>query len=121
MYMCVSVLQVTSAYSAAKDVFFSEISQVLSRAIRHVIVPPSASWHHYVSHWRYCLLYFICVSTSFVATTVTPMQHQVAAVMPQGPRECHLQRTTPDAVVYTGACRMFDATPDLLDCADDLT
>jgi hypothetical protein len=47
--MFVSALQVTSAYSAAKDVFFSEISQVLSRGIRHVIVPPSASWHHHVS------------------------------------------------------------------------
>lgn len=36
----------TAAYSAAKDVFFSEISAALSRGLRHVIAPPSATWHH---------------------------------------------------------------------------
>ncbi|KAF6255218.1 hypothetical protein COO60DRAFT_237950 [Scenedesmus sp. NREL 46B-D3] len=36
----------SAAYSAAKDVFFSEVSASLSRGLRHVIAPPSATWHH---------------------------------------------------------------------------
>eukprot|EP00878_Enallax_costatus_P020352 GHUV01021506.1.p1 GENE.GHUV01021506.1~~GHUV01021506.1.p1 ORF type:complete len:850 (+),score=172.67 GHUV01021506.1:211-2760(+) len=35
-----------AAYSTAKDVFFSELSNILSRGLRHVIAPPSATWHH---------------------------------------------------------------------------
>lgn len=53
--MCLSVLcllQSSAAYSAAKDVFFSELSNILSRGLRHVIAPPSATWHHRVSVLR---------------------------------------------------------------------
>eukprot|EP00879_Flechtneria_rotunda_P013168 GHRR01013753.1.p1 GENE.GHRR01013753.1~~GHRR01013753.1.p1 ORF type:complete len:943 (+),score=342.78 GHRR01013753.1:553-3381(+) len=38
--------QTSATYSAAKDVFFSELSNVLSRGLRHVVAPPSATWHH---------------------------------------------------------------------------
>jgi hypothetical protein len=30
-------------------VFFAELSNILSKGLRHVIAPPSATWHHQVS------------------------------------------------------------------------
>jgi hypothetical protein len=62
--------EVTQSYGAAKDVFFSEISQVLSRGVRHVITPPSASWYHFVSITG--LTGLACSAVSFVGYIMCP-------------------------------------------------
>lgn len=44
--------QVSKAASSAKDVFFAELSHALSRGLRHVVAPPTATWHHQVRRPR---------------------------------------------------------------------
>ena len=38
--------EVHDVNARAKDVFLSELSNAMARALRHVIAPPTATWHH---------------------------------------------------------------------------
>jgi hypothetical protein len=75
--------EVTSAAARAREHFLGALSDILSHGLRHVVAPPSATWHH----------------DGYLHDTASPYTHNVGA----GGRP-PAQRAQSAAVACAGGC-----------------